>query len=518
MSTGRTARAPFSRGRQADERGAMLVLAAVGMVVAMIAAGLAIDIGRLASYARTDQKVADLAALDAVRVLPTDPTAAAQASAARNGFPTSAGYSVAAVEGVKSGGACQALSGAGSVCVTVTSPHTNTFPFLGGRTSVTRVAVAVNNDSEAQFSIGSTLASLDTQKSALDSVLGSDLGVSMSLVSYSGLAGGSVTLAALQTQLASLGYSVGTPTTLLSTNVKVKDLFTATGSALSAQGNSTAAAAVNNIPIASIAGSLTIQLGKLIALATPTPTNALSTSINAFQLVTGSAELQNGSSFVNIPGISVSVPLLTSLTVGLKVISPAQIAEGPVGTTAKNSQIDLKLSFQLSVAGIGLVSVVLDESNANAVGTLTAIRCSSTPGVTISALTSSIATSGTVNTGVTILTVTGSAAGTSANSHDFAYTSDFVPPVGTGTYWATGAAQMGINNSVTVTGTGLLGPPAALLVQPVLNATLPLLDVALSTALKPVLRALGANLAEADVTAMDIFPTPPTCGRPGLVG
>ena len=75
------------REGQPDEKGAILVLAAVGLVVAMIAAGLAVDIGRLASFARTDQKVADLAALDAVRVLPTNPTAAAAASAARNGFP-----------------------------------------------------------------------------------------------------------------------------------------------------------------------------------------------------------------------------------------------------------------------------------------------------------------------------------------------------------------------------------------------------------------------------------------------
>jgi len=51
----------------------------------------------------------------------------------------------------------------------------------------------------------------------------------------------------LQAQLASLGYSVGTPTTLLSTNLKVKDLLTATAAALTAQGNTTAAAAVNNI-------------------------------------------------------------------------------------------------------------------------------------------------------------------------------------------------------------------------------------------------------------------------------
>ncbi|MDQ4089729.1 MAG: hypothetical protein M3163_05445, partial [Actinomycetota bacterium] len=72
--------------RRPDERGAVLVLAVVGVVLAMIASALAVDLGFLAQEARTDQKVADLAALDAVRALPGDPTGAARASASRNGF------------------------------------------------------------------------------------------------------------------------------------------------------------------------------------------------------------------------------------------------------------------------------------------------------------------------------------------------------------------------------------------------------------------------------------------------
>jgi uncharacterized membrane protein len=67
--------------RDADERGAILILASVGMVIAMIAAGLAIDIGRLAQSAREDQKIADLAALDAVRGAATDYQTLATASA-----------------------------------------------------------------------------------------------------------------------------------------------------------------------------------------------------------------------------------------------------------------------------------------------------------------------------------------------------------------------------------------------------------------------------------------------------
>ncbi|MEA3075441.1 MAG: hypothetical protein QOF60_349, partial [Actinomycetota bacterium] len=56
-------------GRARDERGAMLVLAATGLVLAMIFSALAIDIGFLAADKRTDQKIADMAALDASRNL-----------------------------------------------------------------------------------------------------------------------------------------------------------------------------------------------------------------------------------------------------------------------------------------------------------------------------------------------------------------------------------------------------------------------------------------------------------------
>ena len=75
--------------RQADERGAVLILAVAGVLLATIAAALAVDLGRQAAEKRTNQKVADLAALDGARALP-DQTAvenAVDASLTRNKFP-----------------------------------------------------------------------------------------------------------------------------------------------------------------------------------------------------------------------------------------------------------------------------------------------------------------------------------------------------------------------------------------------------------------------------------------------
>ncbi len=68
-----------------DERGAIMIMAVLGLAVMVISASLSIDIGRIALEKRKDQSVADLAALDAARDR-NNSLALAQASATRNGF------------------------------------------------------------------------------------------------------------------------------------------------------------------------------------------------------------------------------------------------------------------------------------------------------------------------------------------------------------------------------------------------------------------------------------------------
>ncbi len=94
--------------RRHDEAGSVLVLSIVGLTIAVIATALSVDIGRLAQERRRNQRVADMAALDAVRTLvaspaPADPSVAVQAaasdSAVRNLFPASPGFVVAARPG-----------------------------------------------------------------------------------------------------------------------------------------------------------------------------------------------------------------------------------------------------------------------------------------------------------------------------------------------------------------------------------------------------------------------------------
>ncbi|MGQ0520162.1 MAG: hypothetical protein ACT4PX_03285, partial [Actinomycetota bacterium] len=105
-----------------NQRGAVLVLAVPGLILAASALALSVDLGRQALEKRTDQKVADLASLDAVRDI-ANAQAAAEASARRNGFdPSEEGNSVLAERGSVDDQRVFALDPAGdSVRVTITS-------------------------------------------------------------------------------------------------------------------------------------------------------------------------------------------------------------------------------------------------------------------------------------------------------------------------------------------------------------------------------------------------------------
>ena len=535
--------------RQPDEKGAILVLSAIGLVVAMIAAGLAVDIGRLASYARTDQKVADLAALDAVRVLPTDPTAAAQASAARNGFPTTTGYSVAAVEGVKSGSACQALSGAGSVCVTVTSPHTNTFPFLGGRTSVTRTSVA-SNAAFGGFTIGSSLVTIDTSRSTLLNkfmggiLKGSDL--SLSAVSWQGLAAGNVTLSALQTQLASMGFSVGTVSQLLSTNLTVNQLLQASAAALTAQGTVASLAAATTLTTlrASITNSTQFTLGQFMHVSQGADNTALASQLNVFQLLTSSAEVANGSNFINISNVGIAVGSVTSTDVSLQVIQPPQSYWGPVGGSVTTGQVSLTvtphLNLPVTVPLLASVTVTgafpVKVTAAGATGTLTAATCSGSAGITVnvdptafsgsatSSLNALVAVALIGNIANVTIPTTNVVPTTDGGASDltFAYPSEFPPPAGTTTSKHTGSQPIGLSTLTQVTagtptvqllGVTPLPVPVGTIVSAVLSAITPVLANVDNLVMTPLLQALGLDVGSADVTADAL-----TCAVPALSG
>ena len=539
----------FRRLRRRDEQGAILILASVGMVIAMVASALAIDIGSLAQDAREDQKVADLAALDAIRGAPADFAILALSSAARNGFPTSAGYSVTAVEGAKVGNACPAVSvpGAGTVCVTVTSPYKNKFPFVSGRSSVTRTAMA-SNTAFGGFTIGSSLATFDTARSAiLDRFMGRILkgsNISAGLVSWSGLAGANVTLEALRAQLVSAGVSAGTVNGLMNSNVTITQLMTATAAALTAQGVAGAAQAtiLNTLKAQVTSTALTsFKLGDFMTIATGADNTALASSLNVFQLVTAAAQVANGNNFIDVSDVGIVVPDVLSTKVSLQVIEPPKFYFGPVGGSVSTAQISLtvtpKLDMPISVAGLVDARVRNDLpikiTGAGAVGTLAAASCGTPSGITVtvdpSAFSGSASTTLRVFSKVLLVEVpildiqtTSVVPVTNGGPSDlsFTYPAEFPPPAGTSTSKHAGSQPVGLNGLMTFTpGTttvlNAIVTPSLLtsIVSTTMTALKPLVGQVDSKVLNPLLQALGLDIGSADVTAVSL-----QCNTPTLTG
>jgi uncharacterized membrane protein len=522
-------------GRQRDERGAMLILAAAGLVLAMIFAALAIDIGFLAADKRTDQKFADLAALDASRDL-TNIQALAEASVARNfngqrdALPTTLAELVR--KDTVTGNYVNDINGK-FVRVTVTSPRKPFFPFVSGSTRTVKAVAVAGGEPFAQFSVGSSLASLDTRKSALDGLIGPMLGgVNLSAVSYNGLASGSVDLRLIQTKLLAMGYDVGTTDKLFNTNVDVADLLTATAQALTADGDFVAATEINDIPINLIPNLQTVSIGDLVSLSQPGNDSALDTEINAFDLVNGAAQVANGTNFVAVPGVNCNglSALLASCAISLHVVQPAQTSLlGPVGVTANTSQIVLRVRLNLAPIGINLLNATLNFNAGNGSGILTNIDCDPTPGITVNGQTSAGTVTGVVEGlglfGIPLLgslSVNGSLAGTASTAATFAYPSQFSPPVGPAPGYSQhiGIANVGLMPisppGLQLGGSGVLGLLAGT-VEPVLETVTGVLDAALVPILGPILDVLGLDLAGADLRAIQIDKPPPACGTTRLV-
>jgi len=511
-----------------SERGAILIVAVPAVVLCVVAAALGIDIGRVALDKRSDQRVADLAALDAARavgdILNTTNQAgynsaaqtAAVASAARNGFTVgSNGRTVTAVVGMLNA-ATNTFSpgGAGAVQVTTTSHVDNAF--LPGGHDLTARAVAMVGSPIGAFSVGSRLASIDTTKSRLDPMLKTMLGASgnLSLVSYDGLAGGNVSLAKLQTALLASGFNVGSVEDLLSAHLTAAQLLAATASALTSDGDNTAAAEVQDLINAGITSTTTVTLGDLLNVATPSDSAVLAAEFNAYQLIAGTAELMNGSNFVSVPMTGVNLLGLGGVTVSAYVIEPAQTAIGPVGTSASNSQVKMRVTVDVPLGGLlPVAKVTLDYTTANASSTLTSLVCGASPTMGVTGQSSALNVTGTATTLLGNMTIASSAGASPSTALSFAYPSEFVPVTK-----HLGAAGTGVSlASVSVTGSGATAALAPVL-QAALPTTLATLDLALQPAIKPLLQNLGVALAQADVAAIGIYPNATSCGgHPRLV-
>ena len=402
----------FRRRPKRDERGAILVLSTVGLVVAMIAAGLAVDLGSLAQEARQDQKVADLAALDGVRSLPADPTAAAVASAVRNGYECpdtdpsdGCGLTVQWSDSVT--GLFTSLAAtlplATAVRVTATSPHANDFPFVGNGRSVSRKGTAslgngtgcyypdiceqTPGTTESSVSpigtvrVGSTLVSVSTpQATILNRLLTNTVGGSYTLngVGWQGIASGNVSFSRLRTEL---GFAAGSPDSVLDTNISYRNLLDAAVRALNTDGSPSSLAAAT--PLAAIAGQVAAGAGVQFTLRelfdiqgnVGSGNDVADATINVMDIVRSGLVLADADHFAEFDLIASSdelgllesaLPNFVSAKVKFGLIEapqqqtgPPKASDGTYRTVASTSQVRLMVTVRLkvNVVGIGLLDV-----------------------------------------------------------------------------------------------------------------------------------------------------------------
>ena len=553
---------PFARR---GERGSILILSTVGVVVAMISAALAVDLGRLAQTKRFDQKVADMAALDASRDLP-NACARAKQSVQRNNYdPASLDCIDPAhnptkdvVIGRMVGGTFTPEPTGDMVKVRVRSPFKAALPFVSGPEAVSVKALAGVRE-DAGFSIGSSVARVSAAfkspvlNRTLERLLGGSAGsLTVDAAGYQGLSTASLTLGEIRSQM---GFA--TVDELLAANVKVRDLLDAMATILNNQGV-LAAAQVNAIKSVTDS-SMAVKLGDIIYADQGVGEKAASGKVNVLQMIVAAAEVANKTNFaagcVNVPNaLSAADGVVPGVgNVGtdlcLKVTEGPKIYVGPAGGSRSTSQVEITYKSTINVPitlPLPLGNLLKAEGSlpvkitaGGATGTLTDIRCSgANPGITVTVDTQAATTSvnGTVDLKVAAtplvvaaagVSVTGSATGVAQTGTvmSFLHPGEFSPPAPAKT---TPSSPLSIATNLNASGSGNItisvpplisvSLPLSVVNQAVLNASQPLLNEISLRARGQEVASLGAAVGIADVAALGEFFNPSSCGNPGLVG
>lgn len=518
------------RRREDGERGAILVMAAAGLILMTVSSALAVDIGQVAVERRKAQAVADLAALDAVRDIANATPVARQAAVRNNWNPLAPDHGfLVEVGSVDASNVFTPGVGARAVRVTATADVDHFF--APGTQEVRAVAVASLYD-EAGFSLGSSLATLDTPRiTLLNRIVGPMIGgnLNLNLVSWQGLTSADFTLRALQRKLVDGGLDVGTIDQLLETDITVRRLFEATADVLNDEGLIAAATVMDSIA-ASANGSTTIQLGEMFDFSQGTPGSAMDMAINVFQFVTATAKVANGSNFVSVPNAGIAVPNTTNTALTLQVIEKPVFYFGktcpsaPAAACVSTGQVQLTVTPTidkpitiLGIAGARVINALPYSITAGgADGRLEAIDCVSNPkSITVGVDPKPVAatSTGTVRLTSTVLGVTTAvmdvdASGTFSTtgthtSLNFLYPAEFGDPgkhAGSNSLGMSGTAY--VASSWTVL--GALSLPAADVAAAVVGTLAATMGDVDTNVVVPLLRALGVDAGSADVVATGI--------------
>lgn len=555
-------RKPGQPGTRRDERGVILVLTAVTMTVLLTFTAIAVDLGYQRVARRDMQALADIVALDLVRMVDGRTVAQIEAdpewdaglddSVERNDDTQGHDLEVTAELGTIDEDRTFTVLTTGvpnAVRVTAGAEVDRFFKLgPGGARGVERTAIAGGNDATVDYQLGSFLAGLSGfQNGLLQRLLSQafcpDTGsgaapcrAALDVLSYSGLVNTRLTLGGLAAEL-----GLGSADELLTTDVAAADLLRAAARLLPAGAPPTAALTLNGIA-ARLTSATKVRLGDFIDLEQGNGDNAAQASLDVLGLIVGSAFLIDGDSLVSLPGLTVGVPGIASMTVRAQVIETVQYVYGARVGDDPVTTGQIRLDVTVNVGGLNVlglvkalngtigVSVVVGGASA----TLTQAQCGTPQRVQIAVTPQPLQLR--VNQHLTVLGVnllgielpiasidindlTVGLSGTQQTG-TFPYVAGFLPPVGTGSTVRLGSTRLGLANLLKPKpddiSLGILGIPLGLggviaLVNPIL---LPLLEDIDDLLVEPLAKALGLNLGGGDVGAIDLHCT----GNVALVG
>ncbi|MES3009482.1 MAG: TadG family pilus assembly protein [Pseudomonadota bacterium] len=369
------------------QRGSILVQASAFLLVIVIALS-GTELGYLFYVKREMQKAVDLSALAGAQALNlsgcTAGAAAATANANKNleriGFiptvtaicgtwtATSTAPQHFVVGGTQPNAMKVSISGTGPTLI----------PLFQFSRLVTTQAVAAGNTALAALTIRSTLASVDTSKSAaLNSLFGGllDGSVNLSAVGWDGLVKTDIKLLSYLDQLAiNSSIAAGQYDQVVAAPTSVGNLLHAAVQVLQRDGGTaqTTLDAINGLIALQQSipgGAPLIKLADLLQLQTGTSISGADLSLQVFQLAEAFVQLANKNSAVTA-SIPLNVPGIGTVTTRIKVIEPPQISAIGNPALAKVDPLGPNKIYVRTAQVRTLVSVDLNSSLTSLVGTL----------------------------------------------------------------------------------------------------------------------------------------------------
>ncbi|MES3041712.1 MAG: pilus assembly protein TadG-related protein [Pseudomonadota bacterium] len=361
-----------------SQQGAALFLTMGFMLLAVLCLALVIDTGRLYVEKRKLQRVADMAAIEAMARdgACNTSTAAAYAteSAARNSFVVGGVNTLATVcgqassnAGIRSVGPTP-VGGVDNAIQVMVSHRVPASVIAGGLfgndITLSAAAVATKGVPLASLALRTTVATVDSSRGALlNTLIGGLLGgsVNVSVLGWNGLIGTQLNLFDFLDQLkVNLALTAGGYSEVLAQNITVGQIIDATSTVLGRDSNTAASTltALSALKVGAIVNPVTVQLGNILKLQTATSYAGADLGVNVFDLIQGSVQLANGSNAL-VADVPISLPGFAAATISTKVMEAPQLSAIGNPALARADPLGLNKIYVRSAQVRSLVSLNL---------------------------------------------------------------------------------------------------------------------------------------------------------------